>query len=106
MLLVPESYDVSLHPELEDQEEQPNEIYCQVNVINIDTIDTVAMVVGLTVEYEFKWKDHKISYKNLKNSEKEHGRLHILSSIEKNNIWNPLPELVHDNAIIGETEVS
>ena len=40
-LVVPESYDVSLHPELEDQEEQPNEIYCQVNVINIDTIDTV-----------------------------------------------------------------
>ena len=85
--------------------ERPNEIYIQVNVINVDIIDTVSMVVGFTVELVFKWRDHKIDYENLQNFEKETGTVRIIPIKEKNEIWAPLPELVHDNAIIGETEV-
>ena len=75
------------------------------NVINVDIIDTVSMVVGFTVELVFKWRDHKIDYENLQNFENETGTIRIIPIKEKNEIWTPLPELVHDNAIIGETEV-
>ena len=63
MLRIPESYDMSLPPELGDSVEGPNEIYTQVKVINVDYINTVIMVVGLTIELILKWKDHKIYMK-------------------------------------------
>ena len=74
------------------------------NVINVDIIDTVSMVVGLTVELVLKWRDHKIYYENLQNFKNEKGTFRIIPNEEKDKIWIPLPELVHDNAIIGETE--
>lgn len=82
----------------------PNAIYTQVNVINVDMIDTVAMVVGLTIELVLKWKDHKIDFENLQKSKSERASLRIVPNKEKDKIWVPLPELVHDNAIIGEIE--
>ena len=105
LLQIPESYDKSLPPELSDEVERPNEIYIQVDVINVDIVDTVAMVVGLTVEFVLKWKDHKVNYENLQKFKNERGSVKIIPNKEKNKIWIPLPELVHDNAIIGETEV-
>ena len=105
LLQIPESYDKSLPPELSDEVERPNEIFIQVDVINVDIVDTVAMVVGLTVEFVLKWKDHKVNFENLQNFKNERGTVKIIPSKEKNEIWIPLPELVHDNAIIGETEV-
>ena len=65
LIKIPESYDKSLPPELGDDEERPNEIHTKVNVINIDIIDTVSMVVGLTIELILKWRDHKIDFENL-----------------------------------------
>ena len=50
LLQIPESYDKALPPELGDDVERPNEIFIQVNVIHVDVIDTVSMVVGLTVD--------------------------------------------------------
>ena len=63
------------------------------------------MAVGLTVEWIMKWEDHKIDYENLQYFKNEMGSIRIVPNKEKNKIWVPLPELVHDNAIIGETEV-
>ena len=63
MLRITESYDMSLPPELGDSVEGPNEIYTQVKVINVDYINTVTMVVGLTIELILKWKNHKIYMK-------------------------------------------
>ena len=71
----------------------------------MDFINTVNMVVGLTVEIILKWKDHKINYENIKNFKEEEDSFRIIPSEEKDKIWLPLPELVHDNAIIGETKV-
>ena len=105
LLQIPESYDKSLPPEMSDEVERPNEIFIQVDVINVDIVDTVAMVVGLTVEFVLKWKDHKVNYENLQKFKNERGSVKIIPNQEKNKIWIPLPELVHDNAVIGETEV-
>ena len=49
LLQIPESYDKALPPELGDDVERPNEIYIQVNVIHVDVIDTVSMVVGVSM---------------------------------------------------------
>jgi hypothetical protein len=105
MLRIPESDDSSLPPELGNEVEWPNDIYTQVKVINIDSINTVLIVVvGLTIELTLKWRDHNIDYENLKNVIDQKGLSRIIPHKEKSNIWLPLPELVHDNAIIGETK--
>ena len=106
LLRIPESYDISLPPELgHEVGDRPNDIYRQVNIINVDNIDTVNMVVGLTVELVLKWRDHKIEYENIQKYKNEKGTIKSIPSKEKDKIWVPLPELVHDNAIIGETKV-
>ena len=91
-------------PELGDEVEWPTDIYTQVKVINVDYINTVTMVVGLTIELTLKWRDHKIDYENLKNVKDEEGTFRTIPNKEKSNIWFPIPELVHENAIIGETK--
>ena len=104
MLRIPESYDKSLPPELGDDVEKPNDIYTQVRVINVDSINTVTMVVELTIELTLKWRDHDINYENVKNSKEEGNTFKIIPIHEKDKIWLPFQELVHDNAIIGETK--
>ena len=62
------------------------------------------MMVGLTVEFTLKWRDHKLNYENLQTSKSKRGTIRIIPKKDKDKIWVPLPELVHDNAIIGEIE--
>ena len=104
LLQIPESYDKALPPELGDDIDFPNDILVQVNVLHVDIIDTVSMMVGLTVEFTLKWRDYKLNYENLQNSKSKRGTIRIIPKKEKDKIWVPLPELVHDNAIIGEIE--
>ena len=103
-LQVPATYDKSLPPTLEDEEAKPNDILTQVRVVNIDFINTVDMVVGLTVELAMKWKDYMINYVNVKDSKEDRVAYKIIPNDEKDQVWIPLSELVHDNAIIGQTK--
>ena len=49
-----EDTKISLPTELGDTVEGPNEIHTQVQLINVDSINTFTMVAGLTVERTHK----------------------------------------------------
>ena len=102
VLKIPSTYDSSIPPEYGHDKNQPNEIYTQVKVINIDEVNTITMTVGLTIDIFFKWRDHRINYSSLRSYKDEKNAVKIVPNEEKPNVWTPLPELVHDNAIIGQ----
>ena len=63
MLKVPASYDKSAHPKLKENAKKANEIYTQVEKINFDFVNTIAMVIGLTAKIHFQWIDPNITLK-------------------------------------------
>ena len=83
-----EDTKISLPTELGDTVEGPNEIHTQVQLINVDSINTFTMVVGLTVERTHKWKDHNIDYKNINKLKNEEC---IQSTSEEKDKINPSP---------------
>ena len=70
-------------------------------IINFDFVDTISMVIGLTVEIKFQWVDPNIDFEDAKNDEISEFR--IIPDNEKEKIWQPFYHTVYDNAVIGET---
>ena len=100
ILRVPASYDYSIPPESEEGKKVNNDIFTHVDIINVDEVNTVDMMVALTIRLTFKWKDHRVEFLDVKNSKKD--RLtKVIPNREKGILWTPLNELVHDNAVIG-----
>jgi hypothetical protein len=105
MLRLSNSYDKSLPPELPDDVEKPkNDIYAMVKIINVDFIDTVNMVVGLTIDLTLKWKDFNVEFENVKDHPDEENAYKMIPEKDRDGIWLPLFKIVHDNAILGETK--
>ena len=50
ILLMPSSYEESSPPELKRELGEANPIVTQINVLNVDFVDTIKMSVGLTIE--------------------------------------------------------
>ena len=75
----------------------PLEIHTHVTIINIDSIDTVNMMVGLTIKIRMKWYDERLTFWNPNMNQDN-----ILSTEMGSQIWLPLDHLLHENAIIGE----
>ena len=73
---------------------------CQVKVINIDQIDTVKMLVGLTIEIRLRRKDRRLTFTNILDEENK------VAESQKKHLWLPMHEIVHQNAVIGEIRKS
>ena len=73
---------------------------CQVKVINIDQIDTVKMLVGLTIEIRLRWQDRRLTFTNILDEENK------VADSQKKHLWLPMREIVHQNAVIGEIRKS
>ena len=99
LIRLPPEYDKSEPPEVHGREE-PNPLHIEVEIMNIDEIDTSSMVVGLTVKIRITWKDPKLIFENFENREK-HG-FSFVSNKEANEIWLPMDKIIHENAIIGK----
>ena len=98
LVIIPSSYNKANAPE-PNPKSNPLEIIIQASVMNIDSIDTVNMIVTLTLEIHIKWRDERLTFSN--------------PIIDKDNIipiktahelWTPLRDLFHENAIIGEIQ--
>ena len=74
-------------------------IHTQVTIINIDSIDTVNMIVGLTIKIRMKWYDERLTFRNPSMNQDN-----ILSAETGRQLWLPLDNLIHENAIIGEVK--
>ena len=63
----------------------------------IDVINTVNMIVGLTVEIKMQWSDNRLTFANL-NWESQNPVAEEIT----NRLWLPLDNLIHENAVIGK----
>ena len=103
MLRLEDSYEKSLPPLKPEDAEEPNDIHAMVEIVNIDFVDTVNMVVGLTIDIVLKWNDYKIDFENIKDRQEEEMARKLIPETDRSSIWLPMSKLIHDNAILGET---
>ena len=75
----------------------PLPIHTQVTILNVDMIDTVTMLVGLTVKIKMRWKDSRLTFANLNQKKKNPVPEEIV-----NRLWIPLDNVIHENAVIGK----
>ena len=75
----------------------PLEIRTQIKVINFDTIDTVNMKLTLTMEMRMEWYDNRLTFLNPTIDQDNRVPNKVVRQL-----WIPLNDLTHENAIIGE----
>ena len=102
VLRMPASYKKSSPPELKRGLKEANPIITQINILNVDSVDTIAMRVGLTIEIHFKWRDRKIIFENILDGKEKFDVAKVIAKREVEKIWLPMQEVIHDNAVIGE----
>ena len=68
----------------------------QINVKNIDFIDTVNMKIGVTIDMKLTWKDNRLYFTNLVDERKN-----IIPKETVDSLWNPMRHLFYENAVIG-----
>jgi hypothetical protein len=73
------------------------EIMIQTKIISIDSIDTVNMIVTLTMELQITWFDKRLMFSNPMIN-----RDNLIPGEMAKKLWTPLRDLIHENAIIGE----
>ena len=73
------------------------EIRTKVNVESIDLIDTVNMMLALTMKINLQWTDGRLMFSNLILN-----RSNMIPNEKRGLIWVPMNDVTHENAIIGE----
>ena len=96
MINIPSSYNKANIPKPHIQNSSL-EVNIKTNVINIDSIDTVNMIVTLTMELRIKWYDQRLTFSNPNVHEED-----MVPAETAHQLWTPLRNLIHENAIIGE----
>jgi hypothetical protein len=95
-------YDKSSPPELKEHMMRAKPIFTEIEILNIDFINTVSMSVGLTVEIHLTWRDPRLVYKNILDGKEKFDVLKVFAEREVNKIWLPMPRVIHENAVIGQ----
>ena len=75
----------------------PLTIDMQNRIISIDSIDTMNMIVTITMEVTLKWFDKRLVFSN-----PEISKTNLITKDQTEMIWTPLREIINENAIIGE----
>lgn len=95
---IPESYNKIQAPEnIQQISSQPLLIRTQINILHVDMIDTVTMLAGITIELKMKWNDSRLVFANLDRNKK-----YPVSPEIVDQLWLPLDNVVHENAVIGK----
>ena len=100
----PDTYDKDQVPELEKKERRPNPIHTHVNILSIDFVDTVSMTVGLTIVLSLTWRDRRLDFHNLLRQENFFADAVEVTNEERERLWLPMPNIIHENAILGNIE--
>ena len=97
---IPPSYNVANAPRPSD-EDDPLEIGMDINIVNIDSIDTVNMILSLTMKITLRWYDSRLIFSNLVSNADNliPNEKHLL-------LWSPLRDMVQENAVIGTVRQS
>ena len=89
-------------PELKREIMEANPIFTQIDILNIDFIDTVSMSAGLTVDIHMTWRDHKLVFENILDGKGKVDSFKVIAKREFEDIWLPMPEIIHENALLGK----
>ena len=100
----PDSYDKEQVPELEKLERRANPIHTHVNILSIDFVDTVSMTVGLTIVLSLTWRERRVEFHNLLRQENFFEDAVEVTDEERKMLWLPMPNIIHENAILGNIE--
>ena len=93
---IPLSYNQAKKPK-SSISDAPLNVGIQATIDNIDSIDTVNMIVTITMEIRLTWKDQRLKFFN-----PELNKSNIIPLQISQGLWTPLQDLKHENAIIGE----
>ena len=96
LILRPETYREVQPPEPMNRSEALP-IQTQIEILTIDSIDTINMVVGITINIRLYWKDSRLKFSNL-----IIGGKNIVQPGTVDGLWIPLDFLIFENSIIGE----
>ena len=96
---IPKSYDRG-NPPKPSKGSEDLEIHIDPEIIKIDSVDTMNMMVTLTMDIRLTWCDGRLSYINPTSEQ-------VLMQHPKTNhkslkIWTPLRNLIHENYIVGD----
>ena len=72
------------------------EMLMAVEVISVDSINTVEMSISLTAEIQIKWNDQRLRFFNLHSNHEN-----FLPKTHADQIWNPFEGWIIENAVIG-----
>ena len=92
---VPSFYDNGIAPERRNGE-SGMDIHIDARIIKIDSIDTINMMVALTMELSLIWHDGALSFFN-----PSYHQDNILHYQKSKQLWTPIRNLIHENAIVG-----
>ena len=92
---IPAAYNVANPPASRDGG-NPLEIGTKVTIEHIDSIDTVNMILSLTMKITFQWNDKVLMFSNLIPDSNN-----LIPTEKRKLIWNPFREMIQDDAIIG-----
>ena len=96
LVKIPPSYSLSNAPRTSN-DDQTLKIITKINILNIDSIDSVNMIVTLTMKIILEWFDSRLMFSNLM-----YHTENIMPEEHADRIWSPLRDMTYENAVIGE----
>ena len=96
LVKIPKTYN-KIEPPSSLSSYHPIPVFTQIKIIDFNIIDTSKMLVELTVEIIMTWKDTRLMFANLKP-----GKKNPISDQVVEQLWLPLDNIIHENAIIGK----
>ena len=95
---IPPAYNVA-NPPASSDEGNPLVISTKIKIEHIDSIDTVNMILSLTMKLTFQWNDKVLMFSNLIPDSNNY-----IPTEKRKLIWNPFRDMIQDDAIIGGTD--
>ena len=95
---IPQTYNVASAP-ISPAERYPLEIGIKINVENIDSIDTVNMILAVTMKIFLQWNDKLLMFSNLFS-----GTDNLIPEEKMNLLWHPIRDMIQENAVLGKIE--
>jgi hypothetical protein len=98
LVRIPENYKKIQAPEITSKNKSdPLPIKTQITLLRVDMIDTLTMLVGITVEIKMKWTDSRLQFANLNRNQNNPVARSIV-----NQLWIPLDKVLYTNSVIGK----
>ena len=94
---IPPSYKLANTPKFGSEHDDPMKINIHTKIISIDSIDTVNMILTLTINIVLEWFDKRLMFTN-----PIWNKHNLIPKETAEELWSPLRDIIHENAIIGE----